>query len=171
MPASLFAVSDLHSSYAANRRIVDDMRPESDDDWLIVAGDVDENFGDIERALRLLRQRYAKVIWTPGNHELWTLRQDPVQLRGEARYQALVQMCQHNDILTPEDEFADLAGPERSYDDRAALPALRPLLARARHENEEGVLEYAYRTGVVCTDEMMLHPDPYPIGRPGVPPG
>ena len=23
-------------------------------------------------------------------------------------------------------------------------------------------LEYAHRTGVVCTDEMILHPDPYP---------
>ena len=32
--------------------------------------------------------------------------QDPVQLRGEARYQALVRMCQDNDIVTPEDEFA-----------------------------------------------------------------
>ena len=72
MPGSLFAVSDLHSSYAENRRIVDDLRPESGDDWLIVAGDVGETFGDIEKALRLLRQRYAKVIWTPGNHELWT---------------------------------------------------------------------------------------------------
>jgi 3',5'-cyclic AMP phosphodiesterase CpdA len=92
VPGSLFAVSDLHSSYAANRQIVAELRPESGDDWLIVAGDVDETFGDIEKALRLLRQRYAKVIWTPGNHELWTLRRDPVQLRGEARYQALVQM-------------------------------------------------------------------------------
>ena len=91
MTGSLFAVSDLHTSHAENRRIVDDMRPESSDDWLIVAGDVGDTFGDIERVLRLLRQRYAKVIWTPGNHELWTLQQDPVQLRGEARYQALVR--------------------------------------------------------------------------------
>ena len=36
----------------------------------------------------------------------WTLRQDPVQLRGEARHQALVQVCQHHDILAPEDECA-----------------------------------------------------------------
>jgi len=48
------------------------------DDWLIVAGDVGETFGEIKRALRLLRQRYAKVIWTPVNHELWTQQHDPV---------------------------------------------------------------------------------------------
>ena len=42
------------------------------------------------------------------------LRDDPVQLRGAARYEALVQMCRDNDILTPEDEFAiwpDSSGP------------------------------------------------------------
>jgi hypothetical protein len=50
-----------------------------------------------------LRQRYAKVFWTPGNHELWTLQQDPVQLRGEARYQALVRMCQDNDVMHTRD--------------------------------------------------------------------
>src|SRR5579871_178042 len=111
---SLFAISDLHSSFSENRRIIDEMRPESKDDWLIVAGDVDDTFSKIEKTLALLRRRYAKVIWTPGNHELWTLRDDPVQLRGAARYRALVQMCQHNDILTPEDDFAiwsDPSGP------------------------------------------------------------
>src|SRR5271168_5260883 len=106
MPESLFAVSDLHCSYAANRRIIDELHPESGEAWLIVAGDVGETFSDIEKTLRLMRRRYAKVIWVPGNHELWTHDHDPVQLSGEARYQALVQMCQGNDILTPEDEFA-----------------------------------------------------------------
>ena len=111
MPRSLFAVSDLHISHPANQRIVDGVRPDSCDDWLIVAGDVGKTFDEVERVLRLLRQRYAKVIWTPGNHELWTTRCDRVQLRGEARYQALVQMCQDNGILTPEDEFALWEGP------------------------------------------------------------
>ena len=44
MPGSLFAISDLHSSYSENKRIIDEMRPESSDDWLIVAGDVDDTF-------------------------------------------------------------------------------------------------------------------------------
>jgi 3',5'-cyclic AMP phosphodiesterase CpdA len=162
VPGSVFAISDLHSSYAANRLIIDDLRPECGDDWLIVAGDVDETFADVEKALRLLRQRYAKVIWAPGNHELWTLREDPVQLRGEARYRALVQMCQENDILTPEDEFAiwpGLTSPItivplfQLYDHSWLAPGTR---------TKKESLEYAYRTGAVCTDEMLLHPDPYP---------
>jgi 3',5'-cyclic AMP phosphodiesterase CpdA len=132
---SLFAVSDLHCSYPENQRIANDLRPQSGDDWLIVAGDVGEIFGETESALRLLRQRHAKVIWAPGNHELWTHREDPIQLRGDARYQALVQMCQDNDILTPEDEFAVWPGPTgpmtivplfQLYDHSWLSPARRP---------------------------------------------
>jgi predicted phosphodiesterase len=81
VPGFLFAVSDLHNSHAANRRIVNDLRSESGDDWLIVAGDVGDTFAEIENTLRL-RQRYANVIWAPANHELWTHQDNPVQLRG-----------------------------------------------------------------------------------------
>jgi 3',5'-cyclic AMP phosphodiesterase CpdA len=162
VPGSVFAISDLHSSHAANRRIIDDLRAESDDDWLIVAGDVGETFGDIADALRLLRQRYAKVIWTPGNHDLWTLSEDPVQLRGEARYQALVQMCKDNDILTPQDEFAIWTGPTGPT---TIVPLFQlydySWLAPGTKTKTES-LEYAYRTGVVCADEMLLHSDPHP---------
>ena len=162
MPGSLFAISDLHVSHAANWRIVDDLRPESADDWLIVAGDVGETFAGIEKALHLLRQRYTKVIWTPGNHELWTHYHDPVQLRGAARYQALVQMCRDNDIVTPEDAFAVWPGP-------AGPLTIVPLFQLYDHSwlapgttTKKESLEYAYRTGVVCTDELILHSDPYP---------
>jgi 3',5'-cyclic AMP phosphodiesterase CpdA len=158
----LFAVSDLHCSDAANWQIVEKLRPESEDDWLIVAGDVSHIFGDIAKVLRLLKQRYFKVIWTPGNHELWTMYHDPVQLRGEARYQALVRMCRENDILTPEDEFAVWPGPSgpltivplfQLYDHSWLAPG-----ARTKKES----LEYALRAGVVCADEVMLHSDPHP---------
>jgi len=35
---------------------------------------------------------------------------------------------------------------------------------------EQG-LAIAYDTGIVCTDETLLHPDPYPTGKPGAGPG
>ena len=159
MPGALYAVSDLHISYAENRGIVDGLRPQSEQDWLIVAGDVGEMFDDVVRVLTSLRQRYAQVIWAPGNHELWTHPKDPVQLRGVARYDALVAACRDNGVLTPEDDFAVWQG---------AL-TIAPLfqlydytwLAPGTTTKKES-LEYAYKTGVVCTDEQMLHPDPYP---------
>ncbi len=73
----LLAVSDLHAAVTDNRPIVESLHPTSDADWLIVAGDVAERPEDIRWALGLLADRFAKVIWTPGNHELWTLDKDP----------------------------------------------------------------------------------------------
>ncbi|MGW0450165.1 metallophosphoesterase, partial [Streptosporangium sandarakinum] len=45
---ALLAVSDLHVGYKENRRIVEEMRPSSGSDWLLVAGDVSEKVADIE---------------------------------------------------------------------------------------------------------------------------
>jgi hypothetical protein len=39
---SLLAVSDLHIGYQENRALVEKMCPDSDDDWLLVAGGVAE---------------------------------------------------------------------------------------------------------------------------------
>jgi 3',5'-cyclic AMP phosphodiesterase CpdA len=162
MSGSLFATSDLHVSYAENRTVVDRLRPESDDDWLIVAGDVGDLFGDIERTLRLLRERFSSVIWAPGNHELWTHPSDPVTLRGEERYRALVRMCRDNGVLTPEDDYPVWAGADGPvlvvplfllYDYSFRVPGVT---------SKEESLKLAYEAGVVCTDEMLLHPDPYP---------
>lgn len=33
----LLAISDLHIGYPENRALVEQMRPETDDDWLLVA--------------------------------------------------------------------------------------------------------------------------------------
>jgi len=159
---TLYAVSDLHVSYAENRTVVDRLRPGSDDDWLIVAGDVGEIFGDIERTLRALRARFQRVIWAPGNHELWTHPRDPIQSRGEQRYHELVRMCRDIDVLTPEDEYPLWSG----LDGPVAVASLFQLYdysfrAPGTHSQEES-LEKAYAAGVVCTDEMLLHPDPHP---------
>lgn len=162
MPASLFAVSDLHVAYEENRRVVDKIAPESDDDWLIVAGDVGERFSDIEAALAQLRDRFRKVIWAPGNHELWTHPRDPVQLRGVARYDALVGMCRDLGVVTPEDEYPVWSGPDGPVV-VAPLFTLYDYSFRAPGTaTKEESLKRAYEAGVVATDESLLHPDPYP---------
>lgn len=158
----LLAVSDLHVRHADNRAIVDGLRPTSDGDWLIVAGDVAEQVDDTAEVLGRLRERFAAVIWVPGNHELWTRTKDPVSLRGEARYRALVQRCRALDVLTPEDPFPVWTGeggpvtvaPLFVLYDYSFLPA-------GTTTSEEG-LAAAYAAGVVCTDEHLLFPDPYP---------
>jgi hypothetical protein len=160
--ASLLAVSDLHVSYRENREVVDRIRPDSEDDWLIVAGDVGEVFDDIAWALRLLRDRFAKVIWAPGNHELWTHPRDPVRLRGDKRYRALVELCRQVDVVTPEDGYPIWPGPQGPV-------VVAPLFVLYDYSwmapgatTKEESLQRAYDAGVVCTDELLLFPDPYP---------
>src|ERR1700676_3191573 len=110
----LLALSDLHVGYPENRQIVEELRPASEQDWLLLAGDVGELFTDIEWVLRTLSQRFARVVWTPGNHELWTHVRDPVRLRGEERYLALVELCRSLGVVTPEDPYPVWEGPEEA---------------------------------------------------------
>jgi 3',5'-cyclic AMP phosphodiesterase CpdA len=162
VPGSLFAVSDLHVAYDENRQITERLAPESDDDWLIVAGDVGEKFADIESALRLLRSRFRRVVWTPGNHELWTHPHDPVGLRGVARYDALVGMCRDLDVDTPEDPYPVWPGPDGPVVVAPLFQLYDYSFRVAGTTTKEESLQKAYDAGVVCTDESLLHPDPYP---------
>jgi 3',5'-cyclic AMP phosphodiesterase CpdA len=159
---TLLAISDLHVAYEQNRAVVERLRPRSDEDWLLVAGDVAETVENVEWALRTLRSRFATVVWAPGNHELWTIREDPVRLRGVARYELLVKLCRELGVLTPEDPFPVWRG--------AGGPAtIAPLFVLYDYTfrpdgaaTKEQAIKLAYEAGVVCTDEFMLHPDPYP---------
>ncbi|MFI5527826.1 metallophosphoesterase family protein [Kitasatospora sp. NPDC051853] len=159
---TLYAVSDLHVGHPENRKVAEELLPTSPEDWLIVAGDVSESFEDIGRTLGLLRERFAKVVWAPGNHELWTTPDDPVQLRGEARYRALVELCRELDVLTPEDPYAVWHG-EGGPVTVAPLFVLYDYTFRpSGTTTKEQALAVARAAGVVGTDEIVLHPDPYP---------
>jgi 3',5'-cyclic AMP phosphodiesterase CpdA len=162
--AHLLAISDLHVGYAENHEIVEALRPETDGDWLIVAGDVAERFADITWALRTLKQQFDTVIWLPGNHELWTHPSDPVQLRGEERYRRLVEEIRALGVITPEDPYPLWEGPRGpvavvpmfllyDYTWRAGTPGAT---------TKEAALAQSQDLGVVCTDEHFLHPDPLP---------
>jgi len=169
MPGRLLAVSDLHIGYPENRAYAESLAPGHPDDWLIVAGDVGESFADVGFVLASLANRFARVIWTPGNHELWTLPGDRVPLRGAARYDALVTVCRKFGVLTPEDEFPRWPGPDgpvtvaplftlydysfaagTAPDGTAPDGARQAALAAARH------------AGITPRDEGRLHADPYP---------
>lgn len=158
----LLAVSDLHVAHPENRRVVEALRPGDAGDWLIVAGDVGELVADITWALTVLSERFAKVVWAPGNHELWTHPKDPVTLRGEERYLRLVEICRELGVATPEDPYPVWDGP-------GGPAVVAPLFLLYDYSffppgatNAKEGLALAYEAGVVCTDEHLLHPDPYP---------
>lgn len=165
MSGRLLALSDLHTGYPENRVYADALAPSDPDDWLIVAGDVGEVFADIGFVLASLANRFAKVIWTPGNHELWTLPSDPVALRGVARYEALVTVCRRFGVLTPEDEFPVWAGPDGPVTVAPLLTlydySFAPDAAESADPRSTALLA-AQAAGLAPADEGRLHADPYP---------
>ena len=63
----VFAISDLHVDYVANRQFVDGFSAsEFLDDTLIVAGDVTDNLDLLQSTLRGLAAKYRDVFYVPG---------------------------------------------------------------------------------------------------------
>ncbi len=156
----LYAISDLHLTKPDNRQALATMPPHPDD-WLILAGDVGETEAHLHFALAILSGRFAQVLWVPGNHDLWTLPSDRQGMRGEAKYRRLVSICRDYGVLTPEDPYVlwPGAGPTCLL---APLFTLYDYSFRPDHVSAANALEWAAISGVICTDEALLHPDPYP---------
>jgi predicted phosphodiesterase len=164
----LYAISDLHVGYEANRREWQTLRAHPGD-WLILGGDLGETEEHLRFTLELAVTRFAKVFWVPGNHELWTLPArtsgDPGtwgdRLRGEARYLRWVAVCREYGVLTPEDPFVVWPG-EGPATTIAPLHVLYDYSFCPDGMTEEEALEWARAAGLECTDELLLYPDPYP---------
>lgn len=87
----IFAVSDLHTDFRENRLLLEQLsREEYTRDVLVVAGDIADRLEVIGETLALLRSRFARVYYTPGNHELWTREEgcDSVE-----KYFRVVELC------------------------------------------------------------------------------
>ncbi len=157
----LYAISDLHVGQPDNRAALQTL-PRHPDDWLIVAGDIGDTVEQITWALDLLVSRFAQVLWTPGNHDLWTLpRPGFPALVGEALYRRLVEICRQRGVLTPEDPFVRWPGPGGAYV-LAPTFTLYDYSFRPDHIAVDQAVQWAEEAGIVCTDEHLLHPTPYP---------
>jgi len=158
----LLAISDLHLASSVNREALDAL-PVHPDDWLIVAGDVAERIDMVADALALLAGRFARVIWVPGNHELWSRPRsdEPV---GVARYDALVARARAAGVVTPEDPFPVWPGPLPTGTERLVIAPLFLLYDYSFRPEDvplDGVVEWAEETHNVCSDEILLSPAPF----------
>jgi predicted phosphodiesterase len=74
----VFALSDIHIDYSANAKWIENLSvAEYQDDVLILAGDVSDIQKLLDWGLSILTKRFKKVLFVPGNHELWVRREDP----------------------------------------------------------------------------------------------
>ncbi|HKO55149.1 MAG TPA: metallophosphoesterase [Thermoanaerobaculia bacterium] len=71
----LFALSDIHVDYDANAKWVGGLSTaDYQDDVLILAGDVTDDRRLLEWCLGTLARRFRNVLFVPGNHDLWVIR-------------------------------------------------------------------------------------------------
>ena len=167
----LLAISDLHLSHKLNRAGIEALG-QYPEDWLIVAGDVGERVEHLRFALDQLTPRFAKVIWTPGNHDLWCPPDATDRTRGQARYDQLVETCRSYGVLTPEDPYAQFPSSPLPQFPSSSVPQfpihvcpmflLYDYSFRPPDVTREGALAWARESGVVCGDEQMLDPTPWP---------
>jgi hypothetical protein len=159
----LLAISDLHLANAVNREALAALT-HSRDDWLIVAGDVAERMDHIRDAFALLARLFARVIWVPGNHDLWTVRSEggaSGALSGERKYRALIALAREFGIDTPEDPYPIWTGPGGPCI-IAPMFLLYDYSFRPPEIPREAVIGWSREGSAVCADEVLLAPDPHP---------
>lgn len=148
---TLWAVSDLHAAVKANQAKIDLIQPRHEGDWLIVAGDVAEKFELIVNVMGVLAQRFEKVIWAPGNHELFSSERS--RYRGRDKYVALVQAMRELGVVTPEDPYPVFHGITV-----APLFTLYDYSFRPRHLSVDAALKKARDNNILMTDEFAIRP-------------
>ena len=156
----LWAISDLHVSHPGNRDVLEDI-PAHPHDWLIVAGDVANGWRHLDWCFDILCRRFRQVVWTPGNHDLWSRAREDDQARGMVLYRRLVEIARQHGVLTPDDPY-----PVFSHATGDVIIA--PLFLhfdysfRPDHVRIDDVLTWALEADIVPADERLLHSDPFP---------
>lgn len=153
----LYAISDLHLDYRANREALYNL-PERPDDWLILAGDICDTETQLAETLDYLGSRFAQLLWVPGNHELWVDTKE----RGSSvdKYHALVDVCREFGVGTPEDDYLVWDGDGGKHR-IALLHTLYDYSFRPSHVAEDEAIEWAVESRVFCKDEYRIDPYPY----------
>ena len=152
----LLAISDLHLAVPQNRAAFSAL-PKNPEDWLIVAGDLCENVDLFAAALEFLAKRFARVIWVPGNHELWLTDREAGIGSSQRKYAALVAIARRIGVATPEDEFpvwppgGEIVVPLMTLYDYSFRPDDVPLAE---------VVRWAAEFDDVCADERLIDPRP-----------
>lgn len=156
----ILAISDIHVNHPENWAALQNLSPQLDA-WLIVAGDIADSIEDIEKSFALLVKRFQQVIWVPGNHDLWTLPNDPDGRKGNYKYNYLIELCQKYGVVSPEDSYPIVGSASQKI---RILPLfiLYDYSFRPTNIGLEQVMDWASEANSGCSDEFFLYPDPYP---------
>lgn len=95
----VFAISDLHVDYEENFRWVLSLsNSDHTNDILIVAGDMTDLTNIMSKAFQALRKKFLEVLYVPGNHDLWVIRNK--EKDSFARLKTISQVAQDTGVTT-----------------------------------------------------------------------
>tara|TARA_A100001037_G_C15056815_1_gene592769 strand:- start:16 stop:849 length:834 start_codon:yes stop_codon:yes gene_type:complete len=161
----LLAISDLHLSKSVSLDVINEINSHRDD-WLILAGDIAENIEFFGASLEILTGKFAKLIWVPGNHELWTepgYSEKP--LRGLKKYEVLVDIAKKHGVVTPEDSYLEWPSSKREDDHCnymiVPLFLLYDYSLRPEYVGRQSLRNWVREIHAECTDELRLHYEPF----------
>lgn len=104
----VYALSDLHADYPENMAWLRDLETaDYCQDILILAGDVSDSLQVLEEVLAILVSRFGKVLFVPGNHELWV--RDGDHDCSLAKHRAINSLCHKLGVITEVLEYQDLS--------------------------------------------------------------
>ena len=110
----VWLTSDVHTDREENLEWVRCLEPHPTD-AVLVAGDVSQSLAVLEETLALFAEKFKRVFFTPGNHDLWV----PTDERAETadslqKLEAIQSMCSRIGVsMEPELLRGDLEGPSR----------------------------------------------------------
>lgn len=103
----IFASSDLHTDFKENWLLLEQLSNSLyQNDVLIVAGDIAHNLSLVKRTLELLRSKFKRVLYVPGNHELWVKGESLDSLE---KFSSILDLCKEIDVETRPLELSSCA--------------------------------------------------------------
>ena len=95
----VFALSDVHVDYQASKQWLLGLSTlDYQRDILILAGDLTDDLQLLEKCFRSLSSKFRKVLFVPGNHELWTIR-DNIETSFQ-KFERILEICSDCEIWT-----------------------------------------------------------------------
>jgi predicted phosphodiesterase len=94
----ILAISDLHTDFRENMWLVEQLSDVAyRQDILIAAGDISDRLDTLKSTLALLRAKFMKVFYVPGNHELWVRKGSQTSVE---KFFSVLALCEALDIQT-----------------------------------------------------------------------
>ncbi|XP_042047385.1 acyl-carrier-protein phosphodiesterase PptH-like [Salvia splendens] len=99
--ARVYVVSDLHTDYSENMSWLSSLPNHNDrQSVLLVAGDVAETHQNFVVSMSILRDKFDRVFFVPGNHDLWLRREKIDYLSSLDKLDKLLEACEKLGVET-----------------------------------------------------------------------